>query len=341
MKQSLAMLLSITFIASIAQAEPLRIFTWEDYINPEIVAKFEAQSGEKVEFVYFENDEVRDQIMVETPGYGFDLLLVDDQKMPSYIEQGWITPVNLPELDSHDTRWKTWFPENVGYGYPYGYGTYGIAYRTDLIKSPPRHWRDLFDPTTEYASQVQMPGQLIEILMVAALVDGDPNDLYESSNIARARELLSQQSDRGAIYRTSSIDEDNLLINGDVLVAVNYSTDVLSLQDLSDNIGFVVPEEKNVIWVDYFAISQESNNKELALNFLKFLAQPDINAENINHIYMASFNIDALSMVDEEILENEIVFPDISGPVYTLQDPTRTALRAMMHLQNELDLNLE
>lgn len=49
----------------------LVVLTWEDYIDPEIVAEFEQQNEVTLRFVYYEDDDARDLIMANSNGVGF------------------------------------------------------------------------------------------------------------------------------------------------------------------------------------------------------------------------------------------------------------------------------
>ena len=74
-------------------------------------------------------------------------------------------------------------------------------------------------------------------------------------------------------------------------------------------ISYVFPEEGLMLWGDNFVISANSPNKQTAELFLDFLMRPEINAEIVNETYYATTNEGAQPLIDEEIIENPIIFP--------------------------------
>lgn len=64
------------------------LFILGDYIDPVIVSDFEKQHNAKINFVYFETDDHRDNIMAESKGRGFDLILLSKLMAQHYINLG-------------------------------------------------------------------------------------------------------------------------------------------------------------------------------------------------------------------------------------------------------------
>ena len=54
----------------------LTLLNWSEYLDPELIAKFEQEFNAKLNEVYFESDDLRDDMMLETDGRGYDLVLV-------------------------------------------------------------------------------------------------------------------------------------------------------------------------------------------------------------------------------------------------------------------------
>ena len=155
----MAMLASVSGPASETDGDELVVFTWSDYIAPEVVAQFEAATGSRVRFVYYESDDLRTRTMAKTGGRGFDVILVNGLSVSAYRRQGWIAPISelsLPNLALLDPRWRRAFPDTEAYGVPYLWGTLGIAYRKDLVSKPINSWRDLFQPEEELRGRIVM-----------------------------------------------------------------------------------------------------------------------------------------------------------------------------------------
>jgi len=324
-----------------ADSNTLRILTWEDYFDPELISRFEATHQVTVQSIYYDNDEVRDQIMAENQGNGFDLILVDDIKLPTYIDQGWLAPIateRLVHLAGHGELWHQRVPGIEGYAIPYSWGTYGITYRSDLLDTAPTRWADLFEPNEALTGFIQMLPQASELLVIALLAQGDGPNSTDPDELAEALALLSAQKQRVAYYQTLDFD-DNLLNQGLVKAAMSYNSDAIVLQERYDNIEFVVPDEGTVLWIDYWTLSANSTQTELAMAFFDFLLEPANNAQNVRYHYSATFSDQAKSLLPADIRTNEAVFPANADRFETLQRPSRQTIRTMMKIINNLDID--
>ncbi|MBF0398475.1 MAG: hypothetical protein HQK78_16990, partial [Desulfobacterales bacterium] len=85
----------------------LVFLTWDEYVDPDLIKKFEKKFNAIVKFVYFENDEKRNELLSFTKGTGYDVILVADGRLATYIKRGWITPINtsnVPNLKYIESR---------------------------------------------------------------------------------------------------------------------------------------------------------------------------------------------------------------------------------------------
>ncbi len=322
--------------------ETLRILTWEEYFDPEMASLFETETGSQLEFIYYDNDEVRDQIMAESSGFGFDVILVDEVELPAYIRQQWVQPIaenTLPYLKDHGTTWRTIVPEAVGFAVPYGWGTYGLLYRDDLVENPPSKWADLFNPDNELAGYIQMTPQSAEMLAIALMAHGYAPNAHDPAALKVAEQALIAQKPLVKAYKTTDYDEDsNLLNKGIVKVTVCYSSDAVVLQEEFEHFQYVSPMEGNIFWIDFWAISAKSTQPDLAVQFLNFTMRPDVVAANVEYQYTATFSQTALTLIPDEIRQNKAVFPSLAEGFTTLGVPDRNSIRTMMKIINALEL---
>ena len=74
-------------------------------------------------------------------------------------------------------------------------------------------------------------------------------------------------------------------------------------------ITYVLPKEGALLWNDTFTIPANSPNKYTAELFLNFLMRADINAKIVNENLYATSNDAAYPFIEENILNNPIIFP--------------------------------
>jgi spermidine/putrescine-binding protein len=59
-------------------------------------------------------------------------------------------------------------------------------------------------------------------------------------------------------------------------------------------------------------VTKASRHKENAMKWIDFMCRPDIALMNFEYIYYSTPNVAAMELMDEELLENEVLFPDLS-----------------------------
>ena len=335
--------MSVSVTATATTLPTLKVLTWEEYLAPEVAELFQAETGIALEFIYFDNDEVRDQIMAETYGHGFDIILVDELELPAYVGQKWVAPLDvtiLTNLPEHGTQWSKVVPEANGYAVPYGWGDYGIVYRTDLVKKPPTKWADLFDASNELAGHIQMTPQASEMLIIALMALGYPATETNPDALKSAEVALLRQKQIVKAYQTTNYEpETNLLNQGTVKASVSYNSDAIFMINEFENLDYVSPIDGNIFWIDFWTISENSKQKDHAHTFLNFLLRADITAMNVEYQYTATFSEAAKKQISPEILNDRIIFPEVKGDINVMTAPTRDTIRTMMKIINALDIN--
>ncbi len=316
-----SMLLSLSAITLPAAAgdaatpAPLRslvLLNWSEYIDPELVKKFEQQFNVKVSQVYFESDDLRDDMLLETNAAGYDLIVVNGISVESYRKRGWIAPLDetqLPNLKHVDPHWRDAFEGTRGYGVPYFWGTMGIAYRADLVEDAPTSWMDLFQPAEDLHGKIGMVENSRDLLGMALKALGHSANSSDLAAIKAAEQLLLAQKPYVGTYNYLSLSEASALVSGDIVAAMVFSGDALMVQEYHEDIQYVLPAEGGNIWVDYLAVLDSSKNKDLAWEFIDFLNEPEHAAQLAEFVYYATPNTAAEKLLPQEFLEAPVIYP--------------------------------
>ncbi len=299
---------------STQQAEPreLVLLNWSEYLDLDLVEKFETQFNAKLREVYFESDDLRDDMMLETGGKGYDLALVNGISVDVYRKRGWLSPVSeaqIPNLEHIDSRWLEAFPGLEGYAVPYFWGTMGIAYRKDLVQAPLTSWMDIMQPAGYLHGKISMVENSRDALGMALKALGYSANSNDTKQIKAAEQLLAAQKPHVKTYTYLSLTKKSALVSGDIIAAMLYSGDALMVQEHHEEIEYVVPSEGGNIWVDYLVVLENSLNKELARAFLNFLNEPENAAQLAEFVYYATPNKAAEKLLPAEFLEDPIIYP--------------------------------
>lgn len=290
----------------------LVILNWSEYMDTELIKKFEDRHQVKIKQIYFESDDYRDNYMLETQGEGLDLILVNGIQMRMYKQQKWIVPLTekeIPNLKHIDKKWLNFYEDAEGYAVPYFWGTNGIAYRSDLVEGEIKGWKDMFRLDDALRGKVVMGGSSRDLIGMALKSLGYSLNSTSFKELEEAKQLLLKQKPLVGEYGYVNLDETSTLVTGESYMAMVYSGDALMLQELDENIAYVVPEEGSEIWVDMWTVSKASRNRELAFKFLDFINQPEHAAQIAEFVYYASPNLAAEKLLPDDFKSDEVIYP--------------------------------
>ncbi len=275
-------------------ARALTIFTWGDYLSPVLTERFTEDTGIAVEVVTFENSDEMLAKMLSEPER-FDVITTDDYTLKQLKELSLLRSIDRSKLKNFgnvDGRYlgMACDPGNR-YSIPYLAGTTVVAYRKDLVGEPEKSWGILFDP--RWGGRVAMLDESEDMLVVARLASGHPANSRVPGHITDARDkILGQIRDVGVKFG-SFVDILEALDSGEIWIGMSYSGDALRAAAENPNIGFFLPEEGAIKWLDSLVLSRDSQRVEEAHRFLDFMLEGENAAESANYLYLASPNVEA------------------------------------------------
>jgi len=290
----------------------ITFLTWHKYISEDVVAEFEAEYNAKVNFVYYESDTIRDEMLTSSGADEYDLILLDSVSIPLYKKLSWVTSFNhksapnlnhvkLPVLSNLDKKDHTCIP--------YSWGTTGLAYRKDLVPEPITSWKQIFYPAPELQGKIVMSTLAEEVVGMALKSLGYSMGSDNSQELEEARQLLLAQAPAVVGYSAVTADaEISKLVSGEVSVVLTYSSDALSLKEAEPQIEYVLPEEGGGIWADFICLSAKANNPELAHRFINFINQPEQAANNALFMNTATPNLEAEKFLPADFLNNHLIY---------------------------------
>lgn len=303
----LALVAAVALPSASAEALPksLTVLTWEDYIAPSVLEQWEASTGIKVEQVFYDDESQRNLILSSASARQIDLAIVDRFSVKVLSQMEILYPVR-----SERNRPKFW-PDSCGtYGRQYFWGTYGIVYRQDKVAAPVSSWKELFLPRDDFKGHIGMLGQADELVSAALLSLGLPHDTSDPRLLERAFNILKEQSHHVITYDYIYTYVANEPTQSDVWVAPAYSGDQYGLNEIQgiDSWQYVAPDDGVIVWVDCLVISSRSQHKAAAQQFIDFLSQKEISAQNSESLWVASPYIDVRDLQSEEIVSDETVY---------------------------------
>lgn len=314
----LALLLALVLAACAApEASPtpttapvvLRILNWDTYIDPDLLDRFAAETGVRVEYsTYASNEELL--AMVQAAPNSYDLVVPGDYMVPIMRRAGLLAPLNkanLPNLANLDPLFVSpaYDPANR-HCVPYLWGTMGIGYNIAATGRPITRWADVFEP--EFAGRVALLDGERYILGLTLLGLGHSPNSTDPDEIAAARDFLRAHRDQ--IAALAPDDGQERLRRGEVDLAFEWSGDMLQVMAENPNLRYAIPAEGSIIWTDNMCVLAGSPNQELAERFINFILEPEIGAALANYTRYSTPNRAALALIDPADRANPTLYPD-------------------------------
>ncbi len=302
----------------------LFVYNWGEYIDEDVIAQFEEETGIKVVYDLFETNEEMYPV-IEAGAVNYDVVCPSDYMIQKMRENGLLAELNfdnIPNIDQIDPAYmemsKTFDPENK-YSVPYCWGTVGILYNTrrleELGVEPPTSWEDLWDE--RLSGEILMQDSVRDAFMVALKKDGYSMNSTSEEELEQAKQDLIDQKPLVQAYVIDQVRDK--MIGGEAAVGVIYSGEMLYIQEEVENLGldynleYVLPEEGTNLWLDSWVIPKNAKNKENAEKWIDFLCRPEIAKANFEYITYPTPNKGAFELLDEDVRDNKSVFPDMDS----------------------------
>jgi len=327
--------------ARAADPKVLNIYNWSDYIAEDTIKNFEKETGIKVRYDTYDNNEILHAKLVAGKT-GYDIVVPGSHFAKTQIEGGLLQKLDrsklsnwgnldkglldqLAKLDPGNAHLVDWL---------WGYVTVGI--NINKVKAalgdlpmPENAWSLLFDP--KYASKLKSCGVSVldsasEVLPAALLYLGKPPYSREAADYAEAGKLLKSIRPFVTKFSSSGYIED--MVGGATCLVMGFSGDIniarsRAAEAASDTkskskakpkapvlIEALVPKTGATLFFDTMAIPKDAKNVENAHLFINYILRPEVHASLTNKVFYANPNAASLKFVQKEVAENKSIFLD-------------------------------
>ncbi|WP_256759593.1 PotD/PotF family extracellular solute-binding protein [Cohnella sp. WQ 127256] len=290
--------------------DTLTIYNWGDYIDPDVLAEFEEETGLKVIYQTFDSNEAM-MTKIEQGGTTFDVSIPSEYAISKMKDEDLLLPIDhslIPNLGNIDPRFMnlSFDPDNK-YSIPYFWGTVGIIYNSELLGGKTfSSWNDLW--SDDLRNQIMLVDGAREVMGFGLnSLNYSLNDTNEDHLQEAKRKLSNLTPNIKAIVG----DEIKLLLAGEeAAVGIVWSGDASEIMGENDKLDYVIPEEGSNLWFDNMVIPKTARNLEGAHKFINFMLDPEIAARNAEYVGYSTPNAEALKLLPEEISQDERFYPD-------------------------------
>lgn len=297
--------------ASAGKNGSVYVYNWGEYIDPDVIDMFEEETGIKVIYNEFEQNEDMYPI-VKTGSVNYDVVCPSDYMIEKMIGEGLLEEINYDNIPNAANLDPTYlksaeeFDPGNKYSVPYTWGTVGILYNKTMVDEPIDSWSVLFDE--KYKDDILMIDSVRDAFMIALTYLGYDSNSTNEAELDEARDLLKAQYPLVQAYVIDQVRDK--MIGEEAALGVIYSGEAIFTQRENENLEYVVPKEGSNVWIDGWVIPKNAQNKENAEAWINFMCREDIALKNFEYITYSTPNKAARELIEDEDIRNSIVaFP--------------------------------
>ena len=291
-----AFLIAVVLLTGATNAQPVvNVCSWGEYIDEDLITQFEEETGIAVNYQTAESNEALYSLLKSGAG-DYDVIVPSDYMISQLIEEDMLAELDYSRIPNYgliSDRFKglTYDPQER-YTVPYAWGTVGIIYNTSMVEEPITSWSALFDD--RYAGNVLMFRNSRDAMATALSYLGYSLNTTDESELREAFQLLKDAKNRG-VYQSFVMDEIfQKLEGGNAAIGVYYAGDYLTMLENNEDLAFVVPEEGSNWFMDAMCVLKNAPNYEEAMAWINFIASTEANLANMDYLWYASPNQEAL-----------------------------------------------
>ena len=323
-----ACVLVVTLIVTGRSARSDRVVnvcSWGEYIDESLITQFEEETGIRVNYQTAESNEAL-YSLIKMGGADFDVIVPSDYMIARLIDEDMLAELDyshIPNFDLIADTYKnlSYDPENK-YTVPYTWGTLGIIYNSTMVDQPITSWDAMFDP--QYADQVLMINNSRDALGIALMDLNYSVNTDSEEELRAAYDLLAQAKEAG-VYQAFVMDEVfDKMETGEAAISAYYAGDYLTMLETNPDLKYVVPEEGSNWFVDAMCVLKDAENKDEAEEWINFLCSTDASLKNMDYIWYASPNKEALEQYPEYY--EETYGEELDPELYEIMAPSQEVL---------------
>ena len=313
---------SLALAATLALAAPgvaqnLVISNWDGYMAPDAMDAFKAATGVSGEVVvHATNEEIMGKI-VASGGKGYDVVFVSSP----FAEV--LNKLGLAEAIDHAKvpNLANLYPEAANLAYdpgntfsvPYTWGTTGLCYRSDLVKTEPSSWNDLLKPSDDIRGKTTMLATDRWLLAAGQLAEGMSVNETDPAKMETVKNLLIEAKKTLLAYDDTTFYSK--LVSGEAVLVQAW--DGWCNYGIGENkdIKYVIPKEGSDLWLDTMVVMKASQNKDAAFQFINFMLDAKNHGWAAQNILYKVPNKAAMDSLPAELTAQ---YPNMAMPVAEL-----------------------
>ncbi|EHL19512.1 hypothetical protein HMPREF9628_00233 [Peptoanaerobacter stomatis] len=287
----------------------LNVYNWGDFIDPDVINMFEEETGIKVNYENFNNNEEL-LAKIEAGSTNYDVLFPSDYMVGIMREKGLLQTLdysNIPNAKYIDERFTGLnYDPKQEYNVPYMWQTVGISYNSKVVTDPVDSWDILWNE--KYKRNIIMLDSSRDTIGITLKKLGYSLNTKDDKELEEAKEELIKQKELVNSYQVDYYK--TALIGGEADMSLAWSGDAMYIKSENPDFEYSIPKEGTNVSIDCMVIPTQSQHKKEAEMFINFMNKPEVAAKNAEYIKYSSPNLEAIKLLPDEEKNNPQMYPE-------------------------------
>ncbi len=295
--------LSIAIATGCGPAKPeLHVYTWSDYIDPDVVSGFEKQYSCRVIIDTFDSNEAM-FAKLQAGSTGYDILMPSSYQIPVMRANNMVSrldPSLLPNVEKYyDKDYDTCVIDSSHeWSVPYAVTFTGLAYRKDKVGDAPVDSWAVFE-SEALKGRMSLLADMRETIGAALRFLGYSLNSTEPAQIEEAVKVVIDW--KRNIAKFDNEQYKTAVASAEFFIGHGYSSDINQIMLEDENVGFSLPKEGFSIACDEMVIPPDAPQRALAHAFINYLYDPDVCEANMEFVCAPMPCAPALRALPEEL----------------------------------------
>lgn len=290
----------------------LNLYNWTDYISPDLLKRFEAETGIKVNLDVYDSNETL-LAKLQAGGANYDVIVPSDYMVAQMVELGLLEPIK-PSSFPNGANIKpefldVYFDQGREYTAPYMYGTTGIAVDPTKTSKPVKGWADFFAADNPAGNKVGTLNDQVEVIHAALRAVGSKPCSTNKEDYVKVEKLLADWKPNVAVINSDGVI--GRMASGEQVMHMMWNGAFTRAQADNPNLEYVYPAEGLNLWQDNFAVPKGAQNMDNAKIFINWMMDPKNIAEGTNFVGYDNGITGSSEFMTAELGKNPaVVIPD-------------------------------
>lgn len=288
----------------------VNIYGWTGEVPDFVIRQFEKETGIKINFSTYENNEIMYSKLRAARYSGYDIVMPSSYMIDHMRQQNMLIPLDKNKIPN----WKNLNPtflqatnhSKTYFCVPFVWGITGI-FINSRYHNPVKikKWDDLWDKRFE--NQLMLLDDMREIFSMALLSLGYSANDRDPKHLEQAFIKLKKLMPNVKVFSSDMIV--SIIVDEDATIGMAWNGDTYKAAQENPSIQFVYPAEGFIIWVDNLAIPRNAPHEDAAYTFINFMLRPEIAKRIALYTHFPTANLAAQNLLPDNIGKNPSIYP--------------------------------